>query len=133
MPRDRNENRYLEQLGTEFSRPRSEIEAKLSAAGSTLSVDDVVLRAQAQSCAGCHRLNNNVAIGDGLTWPSSLGFVHVSERLTEESPSGRRFMISDALRQVFLPRRFEILQKFLAGIKPVKRPGQRTLSGVQTH
>lgn len=52
------------------------------------------------SCAGCHRLNNGVAVGGGLVWPKSLGFTHVSEQATEVVDGVTRFVISPALLNV---------------------------------
>ena len=77
------EMRYPEQLGTEPSRcaTASDRSSRRWAARSRRTTSS--LRAQALTCAGCHRLNNNVALGGGLTWPASLGFTHVTERETE--------------------------------------------------
>ena len=44
-------------------------------------------------------------LGHGLTWPFSLGFVHVNE-------AGN---LSPALRDVFLPHRKRVLEDFLNG------------------
>jgi hypothetical protein len=91
----------------------SNIQAQLTAIGSPLTPGQVVARAKALSCAGCHRLSNNQPIGGGLTWPASLGFTHVSEQQTELGPDGERFVISPALRNVFLPQRRAVLESFL--------------------
>jgi hypothetical protein len=107
------EMRYLDNLGMVPSSLRTAIQAELTALGSPLTPDEVVLRAQANSCAGCHRLNNNVAIGGGLTWPPSMGFVHISERDTEVVGGVTRFRISDALLNAFLPHRKNIIESFL--------------------
>jgi hypothetical protein len=42
--------------------------------GSALTPEDIVKRAQALTCAGCHDLSSNADLRDGLTWPPSLGF-----------------------------------------------------------
>ena len=107
------EMRYLERLGYGPSDLRTAIQDKLTALGSTLTPDEIALRAQAMSCAGCHRLNNDVAIGGGLTWPSALGFVHVSERETESVDGVTRQRISDALVNEFLPHRKVVVEDFL--------------------
>jgi len=88
------------------------IQAQLTAIGSTLTPADIVARAEALSCAGCHQLSNGAALGGGLTWPSSAGFVQSSE-FTEDGPDGLRFVISSALTSVFLPHRAQVLQTFL--------------------
>lgn len=89
------------------------IQAKLNLAGSPLTPTQIVARAQALSCAGCHELSNGQNLGGGITWPSSLGFVHVSEQATEDGPDGIRFLVSDALKNVFLPRRKGLFEDFL--------------------
>jgi hypothetical protein len=55
----------------------------------------------------------NSDLGHGLTWPSSLRFVHVDE-------AGN---LSPALREVFLPHRQAVLEAFLDG--PVRRENFR--------
>jgi hypothetical protein len=108
-----SEMRYKDRLGADPSALRSSIQAQLTALGSTLTVDEIALRAQAQSCAGCHRLNNDVEIGGGLTWPSALGFVHVSERETDTVDGVTRFRLSPALVDHFLPHRKQVVEDFL--------------------
>jgi len=88
------------------------IQAQLTAIGSSLTPANIVARAEALSCAGCHQLSNGAALGGGLTWPSSTGFVQSSEA-TENGPDGLRFVISSALTSVFLPHRAQVLQGFL--------------------
>lgn len=95
------------------------IQAKLTAIGSTLTPADIVARAQVMSCAGCHQLSSNKSLGGGLTWPASLGFVHCAENQTEASPDGAagslRYVISPALTNQLLPRRKTVIDEFLAG------------------
>ena len=88
------------------------IQTQLNAIGSALTPAQLVARAEALSCAGCHQLANGANLGGGLTWPSSAGFVHATE-LTEPGPDGNRFMLSTALTSVFLPHRAQVLQAFL--------------------
>jgi hypothetical protein len=89
------------------------IQEQLTAIGSTLTPANIVARAEALSCAGCHQLSTGAALGGGLAnWPSSTGFVQSSE-LTENGPDGARFVISPALTDVFLPHRAKVLQTFL--------------------
>jgi hypothetical protein len=62
-------------------------------------------------------LSNGKDLGGGLTWPSSMGFVHVTEAQRETAPDGTvRFQISPALTNVFLPRRKAVLEAFLNGV-----------------
>jgi hypothetical protein len=127
------EMRYLDQLGAGASTLRTDIQTQLTALGSSLTPDDIVLRAQAQTCAGCHRLNNNVAIGGGLTWPASLGFTHVTERETEVVGGQTRFRLSDALINALLPARKEIIEDYLNNRpRPSKGP-DHPLSGSRSH
>ncbi len=89
------------------------IQAKLTEINSPLTPAQIVARAKALSCAGCHQLSNNQPLGGGLTWPSSLGFTHVTEQQTESGQDGERFMISPALTNVFLPQRKVVLENFM--------------------
>ncbi len=127
------EMKYPDHFGTGPSALRSALQTQLAALGSALTPDDIVVRAQTQSCAGCHRLNNNVALGGGLTWPASLGFTHVTERETELVGGELRYRISDALVSFLLPARKEILEDFLNNRpRPSKGP-THPLSGSKTH
>jgi hypothetical protein len=128
-----NEMKYLVQLGPSASPLRTAIQAELTTLGSTLTVDEIALRAQTTSCAGCHRLNNNVAIGGGLTWPSASGFVHVDERTTETVQGSVRYIISPALQDVFLPHRKTVIDDFLNNKPKVPRGPKVALGGSTTH
>lgn len=92
------------------------------AAGFGLTGAQIVNRATANSCAGCHLppafgLTNANAIGPGVSWPNALSFVHV-DTLPMVSLSGQPgfnaanfggnaqgFNISPALLTSFLPAR----------------------------
>jgi hypothetical protein len=80
---------------------RTQIQAKIT--NPNLTVNNILDRATTQTCGGCHQVSNGVNLGDGITWPSSLGFVHVDETGT----------LSPALTNVFLPRRATVLKSFL--------------------
>lgn len=80
---------------------RTQIQSKIT--NPRLTVNNILDRATTQTCGGCHQHSNFVNLGDGVTWPSSLGFVHVDENRT----------LSDALRLSFLPRRAAVLKSFL--------------------
>ncbi len=82
---------------------KGQITAELTALGSTLTTNNILARATTQTCAGCHQVSNGKALGGGLTWPSSLGFVHIDESST----------LSPALTGTFLPRRKVVLEKFI--------------------
>jgi hypothetical protein len=106
------ENHYVNQFGTAASPFRANIQGKLSAIASPLTPDNMVARAQALSCAGCHQHSNGANLGGGITWPNSLRFVHISEQ-TDPGPDGPRHRISPALNNVFLPHRKAVLETFL--------------------
>ena len=112
---------------------KNAIQAALDDLASDPPPTQIILRAEAHSCAGCHRLLNNVALGGGLTWPPSLGFTHVTERDTEVVDGQERFKISPALLNVFLPQRQQIMEDYLNNkLKKPKKP-KDTLSGRKTH
>jgi hypothetical protein len=109
---NQRENQYVNQLGPGPSTLRANIQSELNALSSTLTPEQVVARAMALSCAGCHRLSNGANLGGGIIWPPSLGFNHVSEQ-TDQGPDGPRHRISPALAGTFLPRRKVVLDAFL--------------------
>lgn len=102
---------YLAQFGPGPSAFHQAIGAELARVGSTLTPRDVVARAQALSCGGCHHRGNGAPMGGGLTWPASTNFVHSTETDDPQDPS--RFAISPALRNQFLPFRKTVLENFL--------------------
>ena len=106
------ENHYVNRFGVGLSPFRANIQAQLTALGSTLTPNNIVARAQAQSCAGCHQLSNGADLGGGLIWPSSQRFTHVSES-TEAGPDGPRHRISPALTNVFIPHRKAVFETFI--------------------
>jgi hypothetical protein len=114
---------------------RTAIQDELTALGSTLTPDHVVLRAQAMACAGCHRFSNNVDIGGGLIWPASQGFTHVSERDADlETVSGvTRFGISGALTGHFLPARKQLVENFLNDVPLPPRAPADPIGGRFVH
>jgi hypothetical protein len=93
---------------------RAAIQARIPS-GSTLTPDDIVNRAQTQSCAGCHHLSVTANLGGGLVWPSTLPptFTHEQLASPETGPDGPRYQISDALKNVFLPFRRHVIETFL--------------------
>ena len=68
-----------------------------------LTPQNIADRATSQSCAGCHELSNSRDMGNGMTWPNSLGFLHV----------GFGGDLSEALTCVFLPHRRSVLLSFV--------------------
>jgi hypothetical protein len=127
------ENAYVTQFGTAPSALRSALAAALTAQGSSLTPDQIVARAQALSCAGCHRLSSNADLGGGLVWPASQGFTHISERVTEVVDGEIRFTLSDALVNDFLPHRKEVLERYLDGNLLLGLISLRPIGGLLTH
>jgi hypothetical protein len=119
---------YVAEFGTAASTFRNNIQARLTALGSTLTPDQIIARAQSQSCGGCHQRSNGAALGGGLTWPGSASFVHSSE-LTETGPEGPRFQISPALTNVFLPHRKLVLENYLNQLRTLSS-NRYSLAGV---
>ena len=127
------EMKYSVQFGSAPSALRSGIQSQLTSLSSGLTPDEIVARAQALSCAGCHRLSNNAVLGGDLIWPASLGFTHVTERETEVVAGETRFRLSDALVDVFLPARKQIIEDFLNDRPHPSKGPLHTLSGSGTH
>ena len=111
---------YVSELNSAGNTLPGSIQSKLTALGSPLTPQQLVGRAQALSCAGCHQLSNGRDLGfrDSagavIPWPSSLGFTHVTEQQREPSPDGgSRFAISQALTSTFLVHRKRVFENFL--------------------
>lgn len=72
-----------------------------------LDANALLQRVTALSCAGCHAPDRTIVpergIGCGQAWPASLGVSHIDEH----------GQLSEALTQVFLPHRAELLTLFL--------------------
>lgn len=101
---------------------RQEVNNKLAASGSNLTASQVIARATAMTCAGCHNpgsfgLSNPESVGPGQRWPNTLGFTHISEFAFNGV-----FPLSPALTDVFLPVRKNDLRQYLlntpANIQP---------------
>jgi len=82
---------------------RAQIAAQIT--NPNLTVQNILDRATTQTCAGCHQLSagSHAQLGDGVVWPSSLGFVQINEQS----------LLSPALVNSFLPRRSQVLSSFL--------------------
>jgi hypothetical protein len=100
------------------------VQAAVGATGTGLSDKQIVNRAAALSCAGCHQpsefgLTTADALGPALlpdgssttVWPDSAGFVHVHVNLDS---TGLAHELSPALNDVFLPARRTNLANLIA-------------------
>ena len=92
---------------------RGQIDAELKRVGSSLTPEDIVARAQTQTCNGCHFFQQSV--GGGLFFPTSFEGDHVIEIEVPGPPGSesRRWTVSPAVEKVFLPNRVRILREFL--------------------
>lgn len=66
----------------------NQIKTKLSQDGFQLTPQQIVNRATAMTCGGCHQptafgLTNANSIGPNLSWPNTLGFVHIRKQHPE--------------------------------------------------
>jgi len=88
---------------------------------SVLTPDHIARRALfAGGCIGCHQRSNfglNDDLGNGVSTPNSLGFVHTHEVNQEDCGDGdvQCFQISDALKDSFLPHRKSVMDTYLNG------------------
>jgi hypothetical protein len=130
-----DETDYPANFGAGPSGFHDAIQAALTQLGSALTPVQIVQRAQVQACAGCHRFSNNVNVGGDIIWPASLGFTHISERDVDlETVSGvTRFKISDALVNLLLPARKQLVENFLNEVPlPVRAPDE-PIGGRRVH
>ncbi len=97
---------------------RTSIQNELNRIGSTLTPDNIVARAQALSCGGCHQSSSGAGLGNGMVFPQSALFVHNSES-TETGPDGTRFRLSQGLTGTFLPFRKSLVEEFLSAAHPI--------------
>jgi hypothetical protein len=101
---------------------KADITAKLVEDGRDLTADNILDRATAMTCGGCHRISRNADLGGGLTFPAPTGFTHVTE-------TGA---LSPALTTQFLPARLQLLQAYLCGKNFDPGDGE-TISGHAIH
>lgn len=129
-----NETNYPTHFGAGPSPFHDAIQAELTNLGSSLTPVHIVKRAQVQACAGCHRFSNNQDVG-GMLWPPSLGFTHVSERDADLETVGgvTRYKISDALTNLLLPARKQLVEDYLNEVPLPSRPPQDPIGGKRTH
>ncbi|HEX7676705.1 MAG TPA: hypothetical protein VF713_01175 [Thermoanaerobaculia bacterium] len=99
---------------------KNRIQTKLTSIGSTLTPEQIILRAETQNCFGCHFLTGDV--GEGVTFPRSIDSIQqVTEDTPETAEGGPRYLISAAMRDTFIPHRMQILIDFLnSGKAPVR-------------
>jgi len=97
---------------------RAQIDAELKRIGSTLTPENIVARAETQTCAGCHFVPQSV--GGNLIFPGALDASHVlnNVRITGDDGAESRWATSGAMDNVFIPNRMRILRDFLQSGRP---------------
>jgi hypothetical protein len=125
---------YQAALATQRQGVRLDLYWELGKLGSSLTPEQLVERARTQTCAGCHQLSNDKELGEGLFWPASLGFVHVSEVAPELVDGSLRYRISPLLTNSFLPLRARVMFDYLEQ-RPWRRRGRwgSSVGGRYTH
>jgi hypothetical protein len=90
---------------------RAQIADKLAGIGSTLTPEDIVARAETQTCNGCHFVPQSV--GGGLIFPGALDGSHIKFLIPGTGGPEARWGVSGAMEKVFIPNRMQILREFL--------------------
>jgi hypothetical protein len=107
------ENDFRTHVATGSGAFKGAIETRIAELGSNLTADQVLNRATAMTCGGCHNpgsfgLTSFNSVGNGQSWPDTLGFTHLNEFAFNGI-----FSISPALENVFLPSRKRGMQAFI--------------------
>ena len=86
------------------TRLKNRIRNRLNQLGvaSTVTPRQLLNRAGAMTCGGCHEFSSGRELASNIRWPNSLGFVHIDENGA----------ISELLSKTFIPRRIQIVQAF---------------------
>lgn len=136
------QNNYFATFGSGPSALRTSIQSKLTAMGSTLTPDQIVGRAFSLSCSGCHEPIGDATgsptvdldLGTTETLAKTAPFVQTTEQL-ENDPieGGQRFIISEALTDLFIPFRKNVMADFLLHnpILGFEKPGAWTSTQAQ--
>jgi hypothetical protein len=102
--------------GQEFA---GRIDGELKRIGSTLTPEQIINRAETQTCVRCHVRSGPVGEGVGFRHPAAPG-EHMDENSVTPGPGGQRFISSQTMEKLFIPHGIEILERFLLkGIPPV--------------
>lgn len=99
---------------------RTRIQAELDRLGSSLTPEQIVLRAEVETCVGCHGLGAT-NIGDGIILtPGFQGQQMISEDILMDGEAGplTRYGVDPIIEKQFVPHRMQILQDFLKSGKP---------------
>jgi hypothetical protein len=96
---------------------REQIAEELRRAGSTLTPEDLIGRAETQNCVGCH--GKPGPIGDGVVFPKAF---ESCEHKADDAPL-KSARISPALERVFVPYRIQVLSDYLRARNATVRLG----------
>jgi hypothetical protein len=102
--------------GTAF---RDRIQAELDRIGSTLTPNQIILRAQVETCIGCHGLGGS-NIGGGIILTGGLfGQTMISEDTLLDGEAGpkTRYGVDPIIEKQFVPPRMKVLMDFLESAK----------------
>ena len=99
---------------------RTRIQTELDRIGSTLTPEQIVLRAEVETCVGCHGLGATNIGGGIILTPGFQGQQMISEDILMDGEAGplTRYGVDPIIEQQFLPHRMQILQDFLKSGKP---------------
>lgn len=94
---------------------RGRIQAELDRIGSTLTPDQIILRAQVETCVGCHGLGASNIGGGIILTPGFQGQPMISEDILMDGEAGpkTRFGVDPIIEKQFVPHRMQILLDFL--------------------
>jgi hypothetical protein len=99
------------------------IQSELDRAGSKLTPNNVIVRAEELSCSGCHGFNGAVAFGGNVRLVVGFqGNQMISEDIFADGEAGpaTRFGVDPIIEKQFIPSRMQILTNFLRnGTPPV--------------
>lgn len=101
---------------------RNAMQAELTRIGSTLTIQQLLQRAEHQSCFGCHGFNG-IPLGEGVKL--ELGFFSnqmISEDTLSDGEGGpqSRYGVDPIIEKQFIPHRIQIIEDFLRnGTPPV--------------
>src|SRR5205823_1834375 len=99
------------------------IQAELDRAGSTLTPNNVIMRSEELSCAGCHGFNGAVNFGGSVKLVIGFqGVQMISEDIPADGEAGpsTRYGVDPIVEKQFVPHRMQILTDFLHnGTPPV--------------
>ena len=129
-----NEDAFIQAIDAAFEQGKTSsdgadfknhIQSELTRIGSTLTPENIMQRAEFESCFGCHGLNGpGIILGNHVTiaFSPKFGSQFISEDNLDDGDGGpkSRFGVDPIIQTQFAPHRMEILENFLRnGTPPV--------------